>query len=288
MSISISGSPHGCGRGHVSRAARLAVIVVAGAPLLGLVAMPRAGAAPINHGTFMGTHVTYVGVTEESGTDPLPPAMFGPPTVTGNSMDFNPVGFDASVAGAGSDTTVGNLAFMVTAKSGSRIQSITLNQTGETTLGGNVAPGSMGTASATFASGSLDIHEVDFQGINHVSVPFSMTFTPSGGTYFLGTDGGGGPIFNTQYNGSVSLPVADILTANGFTGGATKVSIDLDSTLQAVGQAGTSATISATDFGGLAVRTAVVGETPEPTALALGGLAAGGLLLGRRRSPVRR
>src|SRR5688500_12976431 len=126
---------------------------------------------------------------------------------------------------------------MVTAKSGSRISSVTLTEAGDTTLDGNVAPGSMGTASAVFASGVLEIHEVDFMGINHISVPFSFTFSPSGGTYFLGTDGGGGPIFNTQWTGSVTLDIDAILIANGFIiapgpldpdSGATKVSIDLD------------------------------------------------------------
>ena len=43
-----------------------------------------------------------------------------------------------------------------------------------------------GIGSALFADGVLDIQEVEFQGINHISVPFSATFTPSGGTYFLG------------------------------------------------------------------------------------------------------
>ena len=46
--------------------------------------------AQINYGSHMGTHVTYVNVTEDSGEDePLP--LFGAPTVTGNSIDFNPV-----------------------------------------------------------------------------------------------------------------------------------------------------------------------------------------------------
>jgi hypothetical protein len=38
---------------------------------------------------------------------------------------FNPVGFDATAANVGSDITDSNLVFMVTAKSGSRIRSIT-------------------------------------------------------------------------------------------------------------------------------------------------------------------
>jgi hypothetical protein len=253
-------------------------------------------AAQINYGSHMGTHVTYVNVTEDSGADePLP--LFGPPTVTGNSIDFNPTGFDAESMGADSDITDSNLVFMVTAKSGSRISKITLSESGDTTLTGNVAPGSMGTASAVFASGVLDIHEVNFMGINHISVPFSFTFNPSGGTYFLGTDGGGGPAFATEWNGSVMLDIDAILTANGFMippgvidpdGGATKISIDMDNTLVAVSQQGTESRIAKKDFSGVVIRSNVPTEPggepeiPEPASFVLVGLSILGLGFVRR------
>jgi hypothetical protein len=274
--------------------AKLAVLA-GGFLTLALVAQPTL-AAQINYGTHMGTHVTYVNVTEDTGADE-PSALFGAPTVTGDSIDFNPVGFDASSSNGGADITNSNLVFMVTAKSGSRIQNIQFNETGDTTLAGNVAPGSMGTASAVFASGVVDIHEVDFQGINHISVPFSMSFSPSGGTFFLGTDGGGGPIFNTQWNGSVTIPIEQILIANGFNitpgvldpdSGATKISVDMDNVLVAVSQPGTSALIDKKDFGGISIRVNVPGEPggepeiPEPTAMVLAGLGMLGLVVSRR------
>jgi hypothetical protein len=249
---------------------------------------PTASGAQINYGTFMGTDVSYVNITEDTGAnEPLP--LFGSPTVTGNSIDFNPVGFDAVSSNGGSDITNSNLVFMVTAKSNSRIQSLTLTEAGDTTLAGNVSPGSMGTSSAVFASGVVDIHEVDFQGINHISVPFSFTFSPSGGTYFLGTDGGGGPIFNTQWSGSVTLPIEQILIANGFDidrdSGATKISVDLDNVLVAVSQTGTSAVIDKKDFGGVSIRVNVPGAgvaIPEPGAFALAGIGMAGLIMKRR------
>jgi len=270
--------------------------------LLTMIVQPSFG-AQINYGSHMGTHFTYVNVTEDTGaTEPLP--LFGAPTVTGDSMDFNPVGFDATSTGVASDITDSNLVFMVTAKSGSRIRSITLNESGDTTLAGNVMPGSMGTASAVFGSGVLDIHEVDFTGINHISVPFSFTFNPSGGTYFLGTDGGGGPTFNTNWTGSVTLDIEAILIANGFTippgtidpdGGATKISLDLDDTLVAVSQQGTESVISKKDFGLRTVRANVPTEPgvgvepiPEPTTIALAAFAALGLLVAYRRRTAAR
>jgi hypothetical protein len=269
---------------------------VAGAVLLLSVLSQSLLAAQISYGDHMGTHVTYVNVTEDSGSDETT-GLFGPPTVTGNSIDFNPVGFDASSEDVDTDITDGNLTFMVTAKSGSRISSITLNEAGDTTLAGNVTPGSMGTASAVFASGVLDIHEVDFQGINHITVPFSFTFSPSGGTYFLGTDGGGGPTFHTEWSGSVTLDIDAILIANGIMippgpvdpeGGATKISIDLDNTLVAVSQDGTEAHIGKKDFGGVTIRSNVrtepggEPEIPEPTSFVLAGLGLLGLMIRRR------
>ncbi len=135
----------------------LAVLLAACLILL-IIGQPSVG-AQINYGTHMGTHVTYVNVTEDSGADePLP--LFGAPTVTGNSIDFNPVGFDAGSAGGGSDITDSNLVFMVTAKSGSRISELVFSEAGDTTLAGTVPAGSMSTATAVFATGVLDIQEV--------------------------------------------------------------------------------------------------------------------------------
>jgi hypothetical protein len=238
-------------------------------------------------------------VTEDTGADePLP--LFGTPAVTGNSMDFNPAGFDAASTNGGADLTNSNLNFMVTAKSGSRISEIRINESGDTTLGGNVAPGSSGTFSGVFANGTLDIQEVDFSGINHISVPFSLAFSPSSGTYFLGTDGGGGPAFNTSWTGSATLDIDAILIANGFDipngavdpdGGATKISIDLDNSLLAVSEQGTTSFIGKTDFSVLTTRSNVPLEpggdpevrVPEPTSLAWLCLGTAGLLARRER-----
>jgi hypothetical protein len=259
--------------------------------------------AQINYGTFTGDNVTYVDVTEDSGDEALP--LFGKPTVTGDSIDFNPIGFDATSMNGGADITDSNLVFMITSKTGSRISSVTFSEAGDTTLAGNVPMGSMGTATQVTAGGVIDIHEIDITddgvfnptGINHISVPFSLTFNPSGGTYFLGTDGAGGPLYHSPWTGSVTIDVDAILAANGIpvppgpldpNGGATKISIDLDNTLSAVSQAGTSAHIAKKDFGGITIRANVPTEPggdpeiPEPTTLVLVGLALLGLTAGRR------
>jgi hypothetical protein len=250
--------------------------------LLGFFAcLAPADAAQINYGTHMGDDVVYVNVSEDSGPSPLP--LFGAPTVTGNSIDFSPLGFDATSSGVGSQITDSNLSFMIVAKPGHRIEEVFFSEAGDTTQAGNVAPGSMGTSTAVFASGVLDIQEVDFVGIDHISVPFAMTFTPSGGTYFLGTDGGGGSIFHTIWTGSLTISVADILVANGYapSQGATKVTLDLDNTLVAVSESGTSAFIAKKDFGGITTTTR--GEVPEPAAAVLLALGVAPAFAPRRR-----
>ena len=161
---------------------------------------------------------------------------------------------------------------MIVAKPLASVKEIKFSEAGDTTQAGIVAPGSSGTSTAVFATGVLDIHEVDFAPISHISVPFSLTFTPSGGTYFLGTDGGGGPIFHTQWTGSVTLPVESILIANAvpFSAGATKVSIDMTNTLVAVSERGTSAFIGKQDIGAVSITVIV----PEPASLTLVGVSA--------------
>lgn len=250
-----------------------------GALLLGISAFchPVLG-APINYGTFMGSTVTYVDVTEDSNSgDSLP--LFGAPTVSGDTLDFNPVGFSASASGAaGNDITDGNLSFMVVAKPGKAINLLSLNEGGDTTLAGF---GTNATFTKVTGTGVLNINAVDGVGIGAVSVPFSMTFTPSGGDYGLVTDFGGGPGGTIAWSGGTSFNLNSILTANSipFVGGATKISINLDNTLTALSQAGTFSLIAKKDFGGLSITVNV----PEPTTLLLASLAISGLFVSRRR-----
>ena len=241
---------------------------------------PMAVAVPINYGNFSGTTVDYIDVEEDTNSgDTLP--LFGAPSVSGDSLDFDPVGFNAhSTGAAGVDVTDGNLNFMIMAKAGYAIDMLSLSEAGDTTLSG------FGT-NATFTSvtgiGNLDILEVDGVGITpKISVPINLVFTPSGGTYELGADGGGGPLFSTIWSGSWLKNIEQELINNNvpYTLGATKVSINLDNTLTALSEAGTFALIAKKDFGGVSITVNI----PEPATWLLvsvcGVLAAAG---GRRR-----
>jgi hypothetical protein len=240
------------------------LIIAASVVLFTLSLGHGAQAAPINYGTFVGTTVDYVDVTEDSNSgDPLP--LFGAPVAFGDALDFNPVGFEASSSGGGADITDSNLSFKIDAHDGHAITNVMLSEAGDTTIAGF---GDNGTLTSVTADGVLNIHEVDGVGVGLAGIPISLTFTPNGGNYKLG-DLGGGPFFHTQWSGSLFLDLNAILTANSVshTYGATLVSLNLDNTLTAVSQDGTTALIAKKDFGGISITVNV----PEPISVALVG-----------------
>src|SRR5262249_44594329 len=59
-------------------------------------------AAPINYGNFNGTTVQYLQVTEDQTTENplLQVPLYGSPTLTDDSLSFNPSGFGAQASGA--------------------------------------------------------------------------------------------------------------------------------------------------------------------------------------------
>jgi hypothetical protein len=243
---------------------------------------------PVNYGTFVGNTVAYVDVSEDSNSgDPLP--LFGAPTVSGDSLDFNPIGFNAHASGAaGSDITDANLTFGVSALPNFAIKNITLSEAGDTTLSGF---GTNATITSVTADGHLNISEVDGSGIGVIAVPIALTFTPNGGLYKFG-DHGGGPIFHTAFSGSLFLDIQQILNDHfvSFQGGATKISIDIDNTLVATSEDGTFSLIAKKDFGGVSVtvNNPLGGggpNSPEPTSLVLAFLGFAGLAI--RRLAVR-
>lgn len=234
-----------------------------------------AWAAPINYGDFSGNTVDFLQVTEDSVTDPLPPALYGTPNVSGDSLDFNPVSFNATASGAGgSDTTVGVLTMMMASRPGHYIDRVRFEEAGEFTVSGLTGNASV-SVSATF---ELDILEVDGVGVVPINLVIPMMFSPSAGDFDLVSDGPG-PLVNDIWNGELMVDLSQALIDNNvpFTSGVTKVSVRFDNTLTAQSEAGTSAFIAKKDVGGVGITV-----VPEPASLAL--LAAGGFcLLGRQR-----
>jgi hypothetical protein len=243
-----------------------------------LFAAASSHAAPIVYGDLMGNTVIYQNIREAANSAGDAGPLFGAPDVSGDSIDFDPVGFSASVIGPGVDITDGNLAFAVKAKAGNAINNILFQEFGDTTLAGL---GTDNTFSSVTMHGVLNITEVDFVGINTISLPISITnFGPSGGTFGLGTDGGGGPNFAAGWSGSLLVDlttsnptVAAALASQGVDPdlGVTRISVNFNNTLVAIGQTGTSALIAKKDTNGIIVTTNI----PEPTSclMAVFGLA---------------
>lgn len=260
------------------RVGRQAVAAVAVLCVLALVS--GALAAPINYGNFSGNTVDFLSVTEDTNSAGDAPPLFGAPSVSGDSIDFDPVGFNASASGAaGIDVTDGNLKFTIKAKQGYAIDMLSLSEAGDTTLAGF---GTDATFTSVTAIGVLNIDAVDGVAIAPISVNFSLAFAPSGGTYGLATDGGGGPLYAGGWSGSLLKNVEQVLIDNNvaYTLGATQVSINLDNTLTALSEAGTFSLIAKKDFGGVSITVNI----PEPATwllVSMCGLAA--TIAGRRR-----
>jgi len=233
-----------------------------------------AKAQPINHGDFMGDAVWFRHVQEDSGTDPTP--LYGDPTVSGNSLDFNPVSFNAFASGAGGlDLTDGTLGMRIEAKPGIGISQLLYNEAGDFTLLGF---GTDNTFSSVRAAFFVNILEVDGAGIAPINLNFTMDMSPSGGVYRL-DEQGGGPLQQGNWAGNLTVDVDQALADAGvpFDIGATLVTVTLDNTLTALSGDGTSAFIAKKDFGGTSITVVI----PEPASLLIMAFGLVGLFLGR-------
>jgi hypothetical protein len=216
-------------------------------------------AAPIFYGNFVGNTVKYVGVTEDSGTDPTP--LFGAPVISGDTLDFNPVSFNSFSSGAlGNDITDGTLTFFVEALPGNAISTLILNERGDVTLSGF---GNNQTFAAAYAAIFISILQIDGIDINPIDLQGTMTVTPSGGTFELGTDGGGGSQYKAIWTGSKTFDILGAITSLGVIPdlGVTKLSVNLDNALITLSQEGTSAFIAKKDSKGVSISVPEVSPT---------------------------
>jgi hypothetical protein len=232
----------------------------------------------ISYPDKMGNTVWFREIAEASGTDATP--LYGPPTAVGNSLDFNPVGFNSFSAGAsGIDITDGTLTMKIEAKPGNGITSLIYSEAGDFTLLGFGTDGTIASVSSSFF---VNILEVDGVGITPINLDFVMDISPQLGLYQLASLGGG-PIQQGNWTGSLLIDVAQALSDAGqsYNLGATRIAVTLDNTLSTLSEDGTSAFIAKKDFGGTSITV-----VPEPTSCSLACLAVIGLLrmFTRRRS----
>lgn len=230
-----------------------------------------AASADINYGNFSGTDFDFLNVTEDSTSgDPLP--LFGAPTVSGNSLDFNPT-FSANSVGGGLDIVEGQLNFTIVANDGAVIDSLDFAEAGDYTLVDPGAIGTLATAASVSAAFFIEILEIDGVPVAGINSNYNMTFTPSGGTFNVVEDG---TALTVIWEGSLFIDVQQILDDLDIDGQATMVAVALNNTLVASSESGTGAIIAKKDFDGLTVTV-----IPAPGAMAL--LMLAGLSAGRRR-----
>jgi len=223
----------------------------------------------MTYGPYDGDTVTFLSVTEASGTDEGALPLFDEPAVVGNSLVFDPTSsFAADTVGPLADSTDGKLDIVIDADEGMVIQSIDLEESGTVSLSADDENGAAMAGAAVSATVFLRVLEVDdFVQENPPLLITELTFSPSGGNWISIQDGF---LTNEPWSGFLSIDVVGFLSDEGISGSATKVLVTLDNGLAAWSQTGTAAHIDKEEF---------IIRTPEPATLALLAIAAGCALL---------
>ncbi|MBN2023281.1 MAG: PEP-CTERM sorting domain-containing protein [Pirellulales bacterium] len=229
-------------------------------------------AAPISYGNLSGTTVDFLGVTEDSGTDPTP--LYGAPTVVDDALLFSPVSFNAFAQALNPpvDLTDGVLTMTLVAQPGNTIPGISIAEFGDYTLGG---VGTTTTQVSAQASVFATILEVNGAAIAPLTLVKNL-FTPATlGQFDLVNDAG----VAVPWAGQVALDIQGFLAGKGINGSATKVQLSMDNSLQAVSEAASTAFIAKK---GLIIGIPII---PEPSTLVLLAMGLAGVCavrLGRR------
>jgi hypothetical protein len=242
------------------------------------ICQPSIGAS-INYGDFSGNNVDFIDVTESS-QDPLP--LYGSPTVSGDALSFSPQQFSASSASSVpvSDTTDGQLTFMVMAKNGQAITDISFEEGGALNVTG-LAAATDDTYVDVSAVGFITVTEVDGVGVNPLAIPINLLFNfgvGGNGTWRRDSEGA---VNGFRWTGDEQIDITQALINAGrnVQFGATKLNINLDNILFAQSEPVGSAFIDKKLF--LKIGTTI--PIPEPGCLILAGCGAVGLAVTLRR-----
>lgn len=197
----------------------------------------------------------YQDVVESSGTDPVPPARYGPPTLSVNSLVFEPKNFVASSAGGGADITDAQLNFEIDILKGLNnevaggIQSFVISERGDFSLFG---AGTIATSVAAGVSIDVEILEVDGNPITPLQVFRSNAISRD-----LPTDG---PALLEPWSNGLLVEFVPVLNNNNidFKFGVTKANVVINDQLIAISEPTSSAFIAKKRF------TIEPGEVPNP------------------------
>jgi hypothetical protein len=252
--------------GNLLRGAKIsAFLILAGA-------LVKPASASIDYGNFFGTNFEYQQVTEGSVTST--PPLYGAPTLTDDSLVFNPTDFGASATNGGVQITDGTLTTTIVALGAATIDQIDVAESGDYTLLG--APPSTGTNVTVAAPVFLQIIQLNGVNVAPIDVHANLVFTPDAGSYNLLDNPGAGQI----WSGSLSESVDAALAAAGVSGKATEIIYTMDNDLTAISQTGTVAFIEKKTADGVTITASV----PEPMSIGWVSFAALALFKRRQRS----
>jgi hypothetical protein len=235
-----------------------------------------AHAALINYGNFgpAPPGVSFLQVTESSGSDPVP--LYGAPTAFTTGLRFLPIGFVATSSGGGADITDGQLNLTlqgnVNLPNAVAINSVTVFEAGDYTKAGTGTPATSLFAGAIIRATVTEINGASVAPINLDPVNGSVNFALPGAAVA------------EPWSLGVTIDIAAQMAAKGFGPAQrpTKVDLAINNSLVATSEANSVAFIAKKEF-----RVDVAGSpyiVPEPGALSLAGLALCGLgLVGRKR-----
>lgn len=213
---------------------------------------PGAQADPIEYGDFIGLNageVDFLMVREDSATDPAP--LYGTPTRLGNRLIFSPLTFASFAAGGGADVTSGALSLRIRADVGQFLETITIRETGDTTLLGLL--GTNATAST----------------INGLLVAMALN-PPSAQTFTSQITADPPAPYKRPNDSFVEFTAVTQIDLTGL--GIREVAIIFNNNLQTTSEPGTSSFIQ---------KKSIIIDVPEPATLSL--VAFAGVLSLRRR-----
>jgi hypothetical protein len=247
--------------------------------------LPLASAGTFNWGDLSdpGGDVMYLNVEENnSETTSLyaPEPGVGSPTVVGNSISFDPQGFQSQASGGTAHMIDSQMSTTIMAKDGQAVESIAISELGDYTLDGLTGGEAMASVGAAFFWTIEEINGVpNPQPTQTQSMQFTTGGGVNGGEYFRPGDEGTAAI----WSGSVFIDVRDYLNSNGLGDAfATKVRLTFDNTLQTAADAVSNAFIKKKELGGSVVVTVDTSAIPEPATIVLAGIALAGVAVRRR------
>jgi hypothetical protein len=233
---------------------------------IGVCCSARAESFSYGYGDRVAQTVTYGSVTETSIVNTT--AAYGSPSVSKDSLycDLISLGvFSITASSATSELkwTEGALSSRISANSGYAVNSLTILENGVYDVNGS---GTSVTYAKVTLSGVLKITEVDGKSITPVTDSFSETLT-----YTLSNGSG-------DWNIPFTLDLDSILAASGISGNVTAVTLTLDNMLYAASET-TSIAYIAKDMIQVDATTSVIDAAPEPSTIAMLGVAGIGLAI---------